>query len=71
MKTEKGVEVPEDFARVLRKHPQALKFFSAMPPSHQREYVRYVEEAKKQETRERRAKRALEMILQWGEKRER
>jgi uncharacterized protein YdeI (YjbR/CyaY-like superfamily) len=34
-----------------------------MPPSHQKEYVSWIEEAKRTDTKQRRAEAALEKIL--------
>lgn len=69
MKTKKGVEVPADFASELKKNSDALEAFEAMPPSHQREYVSVIAEAKKPETRQRRIASAIEMILKWNKQR--
>ncbi|HWP31762.1 MAG TPA: YdeI/OmpD-associated family protein [Fimbriimonadales bacterium] len=70
MKTQKGVNVPDDFARELQKNAKALAAFEAMPPSHQREYIGAIEEAKKPETRQRRIAGAIEAILQWETERQ-
>lgn len=43
--------------------------FEEMPPSHQREYVSWIEEAKKESTRQGRIKSALDMIRDWAEAR--
>ncbi len=61
-------EMPADLAEALRKAPAALAFFEQLAPSHRKEYVRWVEEAKKPETRQRRVEKAVEML--WlGQKR--
>jgi uncharacterized protein YdeI (YjbR/CyaY-like superfamily) len=44
-------ELPEDVKRALQAHPAAQAKWEAMPPSHVREYLRWVNEAKKAETR--------------------
>lgn len=56
------VKVPDDFAKALAAHPEAEEKFAKMPPSHQREYVEAIVEAKKPETRARRIAGAIEMI---------
>ena len=48
------VEVPKDLAAALKKNPQANTNFAAFAFTHQKEYVRWVEEAKKPETRTKR-----------------
>jgi uncharacterized protein YdeI (YjbR/CyaY-like superfamily) len=55
------VEVPADFAKELERG-NARKPFDAMSYSHQREYVQWIEEAKREETRERRIAKAVDMI---------
>lgn len=65
MKTQKGTSIPIELARELKKNRQALSAFQAMPPSHQKEYVGYIAEAKKAETRTIRAAKSIEMILRW------
>jgi uncharacterized protein YdeI (YjbR/CyaY-like superfamily) len=58
-------KVPEELEAALAKDAEARAKFESMPPSHQREYVGYIEEAKKEETRVRRAGKAVEMIKAW------
>ncbi len=48
------VEVPDDLAAALAAAPGAREAFDALAPSHRKEHVRAVLEAKKPETRERR-----------------
>jgi uncharacterized protein YdeI (YjbR/CyaY-like superfamily) len=52
-------ELPEDFARALDADPAAKTRFDAMPPSHQREHLGYIDEAKRPETRQRRIEKTL------------
>jgi uncharacterized protein YdeI (YjbR/CyaY-like superfamily) len=54
------VAVPDDLARALKKH-KALTTFEKFPPSHRREYVEWIVEAKGEDTR----KRRLESAVQW------
>lgn len=66
MITRKGVEVPADLAEALRQRPDLWELFESMPPSHQREYISYILEAKKPETRAARVMKSLDMIADWG-----
>jgi Bacteriocin-protection, YdeI or OmpD-Associated len=59
--------LPDDFEAELLATPAALAFFQQLAPSHQKEYIRWIEDAKKLETRASRVKKALEM-LQNGKK---
>ena len=56
------VEIPQDFAKLLDQHPPAKKLFDAMSYSHKKEYIRWIEDAKKEETRKRRMQKSIEMI---------
>lgn len=60
--------VPPELAEVLRVHPGAQAAFDAMPPSHRAEYARWVGEAKKAETRIKRASEAVKRIQAWAKK---
>lgn len=62
-------EVPAELAEALEASPQAKALFERMPPSHRREHAAHVAEAKKPETRRRRAEAAIPMIMKWGEAR--
>jgi len=55
------VKVPPYFTAALRKNRTAIAAFEAFPPSHRREYVEWITEAKTEETRRRR----LETAVQW------
>lgn len=59
---ERVVDLPDDFAAALDAAPGVRAAFDALPPSHRKEHVRAVEEAKRAETRERRIGAAVEMI---------
>ena len=58
------VEVPAFFTAALRKNPKALTAFKAFTPSHKRDYVEWVAEAKRDETRAKRVAQAVEWIAQ-------
>jgi antitoxin component of MazEF toxin-antitoxin module len=56
------VEVPEALAAALATDPEAKAAFDGMAFTHRKEYARWVAEAKRDETRQRRVQQALEMI---------
>jgi len=56
------VEVPGALAAALAADPQVSATFAGMAFTHRKEYARWVAEAKQEETRQRRAQQALEMI---------
>ena len=58
------VEVPEDFRAALKKDKKAQAAFDAFPPSHRREYVEWIMEAKREETRLKRMTTALEWLAE-------
>ena len=56
------VEVPPDLQQALDRDPVAKAAFQKMPYAHQREYVRVILEAKREETRRSRIAKAIEML---------
>jgi hypothetical protein len=56
------IEPPADLAEALLLVPGARARYDKMSYTHQREYVRWIEGAKKEETRRRRLEQAAEMI---------
>ena len=66
MRTRKGVELPSDLAAVLENDAEVLRIFESMRPSCQREYVQWVTDAKKEETRARRLSGVAERIREYG-----
>ena len=58
----KPVVVPIELKRALARSPKAKAEFETFPPSHQREVIGYIIEAKKPETRERRAAKTVELL---------
>jgi hypothetical protein len=56
------VEAPADLAKALAKSDAARALWEAMAYSHRKEYVGWIEEAKKAETRARRVDKAIEMM---------
>jgi hypothetical protein len=60
--SKKEVTAPDDLAKELKKNKPALEYFNSIPPSHKKEYVKWIEEAKKEETRKNRIAKAIEML---------
>jgi uncharacterized protein YdeI (YjbR/CyaY-like superfamily) len=58
------LEVPDDLMAAMKKNKRALVVFEAFSPSHQREYVEWISEAKQAATRQRRLATAIEWIAQ-------
>lgn len=58
------LDVPKDLLKELKKDKEAKAFFDKLSYTHQREYVMWIEEAKKEETRARRILKAIEMLKQ-------
>src|SRR5690349_13391538 len=56
------VEVPEALAVALAGDPEARAAYEGMAFTHRKEYARWIAEAKREETRERRVAQALEML---------
>lgn len=60
------VEVPAELKRAFKTEKDAKAYFEKLAYSHQREYVGYINEAKKAETRERRAAQTIEVLKKAG-----
>lgn len=57
-------EVPTDLAAALKRSKGAAKHWDAFPPSHRREYIDWITEARRDETRQRRLAQAIEWIAE-------
>lgn len=60
----KEIPVPEDFTKALNKNKKAKSVFEKFAPSHKREYLQWITEAKREETRLKRIATAIEWIAQ-------
>ena len=58
------VEVPDYFMSALKKNRKAQATFDAFSTSHRREYVTWITEAKREETRAKRIAQALEWLAE-------
>ncbi len=59
---ERVVEIPKDLMKELKKDKQAAAIFEKLSYTHRKEYVRWIEEAKKAETRQNRIMKTIEML---------
>lgn len=64
VKAKPTLVVPDDLAAALKTNPKAQAVFEGFPPSHQREYVEWITEAKREETRHRRLAQAVEQLAE-------
>ena len=60
--TPRVIVVPKDLEKALKGEKEAREFFNELSFTHRKEYVRWIEEAKKEETRARRVSKAVEML---------
>jgi uncharacterized protein YdeI (YjbR/CyaY-like superfamily) len=63
-KPKPAVETPDDLAAALRKNAKARAAFERFSPSHRREYIEWIIEAKRPETRSRRLATTLEWLAE-------
>lgn len=56
------VDLPPELSAALAKSPEARRRYEALSHTHRREYAQWVAEAKRQETRDRRAARTVERL---------
>jgi len=58
------VDIPPDLQQALEANPKAHELFNRLSYTHQREYVRWVTEAKRDQTRLDRVQRTIELLIQ-------
>jgi len=56
------IEIPKDLSKEFKKDKQAEAFFDKLSYTHRREYVRWIEEAKRAETRQTRIIKTIELL---------
>ena len=56
------VEIPQDLLKEFKKDTEAKAFFDKLSYTHQKEYVTWITEAKKEATRQNRIVKTLEML---------
>jgi hypothetical protein len=59
---ERIIEVPKDLALLLKKNKKASNYFDTLSYTNRKEYVVWIESAKKEETREARLKGTIEKL---------
>jgi uncharacterized protein YdeI (YjbR/CyaY-like superfamily) len=60
----KELPVPDDLRAALKKNKKAQKAFEAFSPSHRREYIEWITEAKQQATRDKRLATTIEWLAE-------
>jgi uncharacterized protein YdeI (YjbR/CyaY-like superfamily) len=55
-------KLPAYIQAQLKSHPRALRHYEALPPSHRRRYIAWIESAKREETKLRRLKEAIRLL---------
>jgi uncharacterized protein YdeI (YjbR/CyaY-like superfamily) len=60
----RDIDVPQDLVAALKKNAKARATFEAFSPSHRREYLEWITEAKREETRARRIAQAVEWMAE-------
>jgi uncharacterized protein YdeI (YjbR/CyaY-like superfamily) len=60
----KAINVPDYFLKQLKKNKKALLVFENFSPSHKREYIEWITEAKTEETKNRRIETAIEWMAE-------
>jgi len=61
---ERQVSLPDDLLQALNDQPRASEAFNNLTYSHQKEYVKWISNAKQAETRQRRIEKAITLILE-------
>jgi uncharacterized protein YdeI (YjbR/CyaY-like superfamily) len=56
------IAMPDELAKALAKNAAARRTFEAFPPSHRREYIQWIAEAKQEATRQKRVATAIEWL---------
>ncbi|MCL4221260.1 MAG: YdeI/OmpD-associated family protein [Phycisphaerales bacterium] len=60
--TPRIITPPKDFSAEMKAVPEAAAFWKALAYTHKREYVKWIEEARREETRQRRIAKAVAML---------
>jgi hypothetical protein len=61
---ERTVEIPPELARLFRKENEAKMLWSKLAFTHRKEFAQWISGAKQEDTRERRAAKAIAMIFE-------
>ncbi len=63
-KPKKELAMPDYFMAAIRKNKKALGAYEAFSPSHRREYIEWITDAKSDDTRDRRVAQAVEWMAE-------
>ena len=63
-KKRKPLPMPADFAAALKRNAKAHKTFDGFSPSHRREYIEWITEAKREETRKARLAKSIDWLAE-------
>ncbi len=61
---EDTAQMPAELKRALRADPKAKQIFNKLAPSHKKQFIYWIDEAKRDETRERRVRETIKMLRQ-------
>jgi uncharacterized protein YdeI (YjbR/CyaY-like superfamily) len=62
----RNVSVPTDLRVLLAEHPKARQGFDELPPGHRRQFLLWLDAAKRPETRAKQLARALDHLIERG-----
>ncbi len=65
------ISLPDELTGALENDSAARQAFDAMPSSHRMQYAKWIQEARKPETRQQRAADSIKMIKAWAAGRKR
>src|SRR6185312_9223708 len=63
-KPKKELVMPNEFMAAIRKNKKALAAYEKFSPSHQREYIEWIADARRDETRDKRIAQAVEWMAE-------
>ncbi len=62
-KRKNEIEIPDEFLNMLKENKAAYKIFNQLSPSHIKEYINWINEAKKDATKINRMIKAVDLIM--------
>ncbi len=60
------MDIQDHITTFLARHPEAFDIYQNLPPSHKKEYIRWIEDAKQEKTKLRRMEKMIAMLLDGG-----
>ncbi|MEI6311756.1 MAG: YdeI/OmpD-associated family protein [Bacteroidota bacterium] len=61
-KSQQIMEIPTSISDFLKAYPKELSYLESLPHTHKKEYIKWILEAKKEETKQRRLEKMLQML---------